>query len=333
MGRKRTTNTNLLDRMSAVRKPNGKVYYYYDTGGQPRYKPLGSDYLEAVRIWRDLHMAESPAAIQSLAYAIQKYSSDVIPTKAERTQVDNKAEIKKLLEFFEGARLEDIRPLHIRQYREWRTAKTRCNRELALLSHIWNMAREWGLTDLPNPCAGVKRNKEVGRDAYITDEQFSAILACAEPVLADAMELAYLTGQRPADVLKMRETDIREGCIEVKQGKTGAKLRIEAIGRLGEVIARCKSRKAGNVYNTALITGKTGKPISVQWIGELWNRAKAAAGIEGDIQFRDIRAKTVSDKEEITNIRDAQQLAGHSTVGMTETYSRKRRGQKITPLK
>jgi hypothetical protein len=38
-----------------------------------------------------------------------------------------------------------------------------------------------------------------------------------------------------------------------------------------------------------------GKSIIVQWIGELWNRAKKEAGIERDIQFQDLRVATRHD--------------------------------------
>jgi len=35
------------------------------------------------------------------------------------------------------------------------SAKARANREKALLSRLFNEAREWGYTDAPNPCQGV----------------------------------------------------------------------------------------------------------------------------------------------------------------------------------
>lgn len=336
MGRKKTANPNLPPRMIAMRKPSGKVYYYYDTGGKPRYVSLGAHYVDAVRKWADLEQGNAKhqaGHLLNFGAVVNRYRVEVIPTKAPRTQKDNEAELAKLLEFFGDGPLSEIKPLHIRQYREWRTAKVRCNRELALFSHIWNMAREWGATDLPNPCAGVKRNPTKGRDVYISDADYTAILAKAAPTLADAMELSYLTGQRPADVLKLRETDIRDGCIELRQGKTGRPLRIVITPALQAIIDRCKGRKRGDVYNTALVTGDQGKPISVQWLSQLWRRAKKEAGILNDLQFRDLRAKAASDKEEDGDIRDAQQLLGHSTVTMTEHYSRKRRGKKIEPVK
>lgn len=42
------------------------------------------------------------------------------------------------------------------------------------------------------------------------------------------MDIAYLNGQRPADVLKMRCSDIRDGFLWVTQNKTGQKLRVES---------------------------------------------------------------------------------------------------------
>jgi integrase len=351
MGRKRSTHNNLPPRLAAMRRGQ-KTHYYYDQGAKakPRYVALGSDYVSAIRKWADLEQGNAhkvAAGLTTFQQVATRYQAEIIPTKASRTQEDNLAELKNLLEFFGDGPLSKIEPLHIRQYREWRStdrvnaegrkikgAKVRANREIALFSHIWNMAREWGATDRSNPCAGVKRNRETGRDIYIYDEEFLAILAHAKPVLADAMELAYLTGQRPADVLKMRETDIRDGCLEIRQGKTSTPMRIAISGRLEALVDRCKARKAGSkVHNTALVVGAGNRPIGMSWLAQLFKAAKTAAGIERDIQFRDLRAKAVSDKEEVTDIREAQALAGHSTVTMTEHYSRKRRGKKVEPTR
>ncbi|MCF5709164.1 hypothetical protein GIV19_17980 [Pseudomonas syringae] len=44
--------------------------------------------------------------------------------------------------------------------------------------------------------------------------------------LRDAMDLAYLAGQRPADVIKASTHDLLEEYLTVGQGKTGKRLRI-----------------------------------------------------------------------------------------------------------
>jgi hypothetical protein len=77
----------------------------------------------------------------------------------------------------------------------------RANHEIALLSHVFNMAREWGYTAKENPCRGVKKLKEHPRDFYADDVVWNVVYSEACQELKDAMDVAYLTGQRPADVL------------------------------------------------------------------------------------------------------------------------------------
>jgi hypothetical protein len=46
------------------------------------------------------------------------------------------------------------------------------------------------------------------------------------------------------DVTAFRETDIRDGHLEVQQGKTGKRLRIAVVGELKTVVDRIAARKA-----------------------------------------------------------------------------------------
>ena len=46
-------------------------------------------------------------------------------------------------------------------------------------------------------------------------------------------------------------------------------------------------------------------------------------------QFRDIRAKAATDFDDLAA---AQRLLGHKTRGMTEHYTRDRKGQLVDPL-
>ncbi|WP_331717200.1 MULTISPECIES: site-specific integrase [Pseudomonas] len=67
-----------------------------------------------------------------------------------------------------------------------------------------------GLTEKANSCFGVRRNKEKPRDYYAGETVWNAVYAEAVQELKDAMDLAYLTGQRPADVLKIAATDLEQ---------------------------------------------------------------------------------------------------------------------------
>lgn len=335
----RTRNVNLPPRMIAVRK-RSRTYYYFDRGyaEKKRYVALGSDFIEAMRKWVELEQGNARiAAARLLTFddVADRYVREELPQKASRTQRDYLAQLVHLRKWFGDGPLAKIEPIHIRQYLDGRRkSPVRANREIALLSAIWNHAREWGATDRPNPVSGVRRHGEKPRTTYITDAQYQALYAVAPEVLRDAMDLAYLTGQRPSDALRMRETDIRDGCLEVRQSKTGTPLRIEIVGKLATLIDRLRARKSGmKIHDTALIVGVHGKAVSQHYIRTLWVDARNKSKLPAELQFRDLRAKAVSDKEDATgNIREAQALAGHTTVAMTEVYSRKRRGKKVRPV-
>jgi integrase len=297
MGRKPTSNLHLPKGIRA-RKRGSKIWYYYDTGGKPRKEiPLGNDYAIAVRKWAELQVNVKPQhqSIITFKYVAERYERDVIPLKSPATQKDNLRELIQLYKFFDNppAPLEKIEPINIRQFLDWR-GTIRANREKALFSHIWNKAREWGYTNLPNPCAGIKGFKEVGRkDIYIDDSTFNAVHNAASQTLKDAMDLAYLTGQRPSDVLKMTEHDIQDGVITVIQNKTGAKLRISIEGELSVLLHRIATRKSGyKVRGLALIVDDKGQRVTLRTLQGHFYRARNAAGIDhNQFQFRDLRGR------------------------------------------
>lgn len=324
--------------MRARIKSSGRVFYYYDTGKRPRREiPLGSDYAIAVKKWAELETDAKPGHLEIITfrYVAERYLREVVPTKSPATQKDNLRELSRLYKFFDNppAPLEQIQPVHIRQYLDWRKqAPVRANREKALFSHIWNKAREWGYTDKPNPCQGVQGHKESGRDIYVEDHEYQALWNAADEALRDALDLAYLTGQRPADTLNMAETDIRGGVLHVRQSKRGKKLRIAVTGRLATVIDRIMIRKRSyKVRSFVLVCKENGQPLTYYALRHRFDKAREKAGVK--FQFRDLRAKAGTDKAESQDIHAAQKQLGHKTIVMTEHYVRERLGDKVDPTK
>ncbi|WP_085599684.1 MULTISPECIES: tyrosine recombinase XerC [unclassified Pseudomonas] len=343
MGR-RPSKAGSIARMRERLKASGRTYYYYDAGGHPRKEiPLGCDYGLAVMKYAELERDRTATALVSqvitFRYVAEKYLVQVVPTKGAATQKDNIREMNRLLEFFDDppAPLDAIKPVDVRQYLTWRkSAPVRANREKALLSAIWNFARDVGYTALANPCAGIKGNKEKGRDVYIEDDLYRRVYEKAEIGLQDAMDLAYLTGQRVTDTRLMDERDVRSGQIWVKQGKTDTKRRIEIIGELKVVIDRIMARKAGHkIRSTRLIVTGDGKPMSSAMLRGRFDLAREAAGVDKALfQMRDLRAKAGTDKAESSgDILMARDQLGHTTVSMTEQYIRERKGKKVTPTR
>lgn len=325
MGRRRQSNFDDPPRFHK----KGKVWYHV-SGTLPRvWTKLSSDRAEALRLWAQREGVREDDSTKLFSVVARRYVREVYPTKAVRTRLDNDKELIHLLRVFGHMPIDAIAPMHIREYMDLRgqVAKVRANREKALFSHIFNKAREWGYTAAQNPCRGVKGFKETGRSRYITDEEFARVKSHAHFTVVDAMDLALLTGQRPADVLKIKGGDIRDEALWVVQNKTGNKIGIEITGELKAVIARitARPRRAISPY---LIQDEKGLPLTYFALRSRFDKARALAKV--DFQFRDIRAKSATDTGDLAH---SQKLLAHKNREMTEHYVRSRIGERVKPLR
>ena len=177
---------------------------------------------------------------------------------------------------------------------------------------------------MQNPCEGIKRFKEKGRvDVLVSDELFYRVLNNAEKPIQFALRLAYLTGQRPADVLKMRLTD--DNFLHVKQGKTAAKLRIEIAGELLNLINEINEYKATvNSLTDSILVNEKGQPLTRSTFRRGFDLARELAGVDKDaFQFRDLRARPQRLWIQKKIIRRGR-LAWATTQAMTVDYLRER---------
>lgn len=354
MRQKSTANRDLPPRMIRRRqkRKNGTIWigYYYngrDAEGKRKEIPLGSDLDDAKVEWARLERKAVPSPAHLIDRLFEEYEKKVMPKLTKGTQDDYQKGLRQLKKAFTGAPLDAMTPQIIAQYRDARKAKVRANREIALLSTMFTFAREWGLTDKANPCFGLRRNKETPRDYYAGEIVWNAVYDQAPQELKDAMDLAYLTGQRPADVLKVATTDLNAGFLMVKQGKTSKKLRLRLEDEgvqsgLSAFIDDLQERRAlKGIKTSRLITNTSGLRMSQQMLRNRWDEAREnaaiKAGADGDsalavlirqFQFKDIRPKAASEIE----LGHASRLLGHSTEEMTKKVYR-RVGEIVKPTK
>lgn len=357
MGRPRNPrNSDLPPGMVRRRRPRKDgtewIGFYYVarwSDGTRTEIPLGTDLNQAKQEWARLEKSKIPPPPSELMGGLfDRYEREIIPTKRPRTQQDNRAELRQLRKAFQNAPITAITPQVVAQYRDARTAKTRGNREIALLSHIFTIAREWGVLEGENPCARVRRNKEQPRRFYADDAVWSAVYAEAVQELRDAMDLAYLTGQRPGDTIGATTADITEQYFLVEQSKTGKRLRIRLFNDQGEpnglhafLDGLIERRKFTGITTSRLITNESGLRMSYGMLRNRWDEARqrAARKVEAvdeamaarirEFRFMDIRPKAATD---IEDIGDASKLLSHSKEQTTMTIYR-RVGEIAKPTK
>lgn len=282
------------------------TYYYLDTGSNRRQEiALGTEYFLALRKYVELAIPHRAASEIKFGDALQRYIAEIVPTLSANTQHTHLSDAKHVSAFFSTAPIDQILPMHIRQFLDrHRTTPTTANRCKRLVSTVWNHARGWGYTNAPNPCTGIAGFSLAKRTVYISDTVFDAVYSHASAPLRDAMDLAYITGQRPADALLMSEHDIVDGYLILTQMKTKHPLRIVISGKLAQLIERIRQRKkAHKVVTAALLVNQWGKRLTAPTLrNQLVVARKAAAKAHPELAkeieefwFYDLRAKAADD--------------------------------------
>ena len=333
MGRRRKSNFTLPPRLYL------KHGAYYYVSRENKWTRLSDDKAIAFAKWAEIE-GETPREsgsekpiTGSMAALIDKYMIEIAPKKAKATYTGNLMEAKNLREVFGKMLVLEIRPTHIAKYLDIRGLKApiRANREIALLSHIFSYAMRWGQADR-NPCLGVAKHTEKGRDRYITDLEFESVKKLASNLIATVMDFAYITAMRRGDILKLRLDQINEEGIWIKQSKTGTKQLYEWTDGLFDVVARAKALKRP-IRGLYLFCTRQGQPYSDTGFKAMWNRVQVKWADQGGqrFTFHDIRAKALTDAK--AKGMDAQSLAGHATSAMTEHYIKQREFKRVKPLR
>jgi hypothetical protein len=333
-------------RVHTRRRLNGKVatYYFYDNRGTG--KPdvsLGSDHETALKRWKEIHH-DAPRIVGTLEEAFGRWNDEVLPTydNAETRKGYAKG-LKKLRPVFGTATWESIRFAHLKEYLKRRSAKTQANRELSLLSVIWNWARGEDLTQVPWPAAGMERsrwkNSEDAREFEVTDVLFEAVYAEADAVLRDCMDVVTATGMRLTDVrtILLPAGDL----LRLKANKTGKKVdfEISMSAVLPDLIARRRLLKADHLM---LLSTPTGRPVSATMLRSRWDAARAAAAAKAEERGEDALAKEIRSmflrdmRKRASDLADdlegASKLLQHGSTQLTQRHYRTK-ATKLKPVR
>lgn len=325
-------------------------YYFVDRN---TWTFLGRDYSEVLAKYEVL--IRSRGRLRTLGECMDKYLLEVIPQKAANTQRDNRAELARIKSVFGHMQPDDVLPVDIYAYLDARVnektgkpAKTRANREIALLSHVFTKAMRWGVATR-NPCLGVEKHVLKPRDRLVTEAELEAFSNFAGEFIAAYLGLKALTGLRKSDLLAIKMGDLTDEGIEVRTKKTGVRQcflwtddlraavdRILAIPRRHRVleVVHGNTKRAIPDPERFLFSTKRRDQFTLSGFDTLWQRAMREAMKAGILKERfvehDIRAMAATRAAEEGH--DAQKLLGHASRQMTDKYVKSRSVVRVVPL-
>jgi integrase len=210
-------------------------------------------------------------------------------------------------------------------YKESGASVGTINRELAVLSHLFNKAVEWGWLD--RRPAKIKRFKEDGgRITYLTVDQVKRLVECAKedanPQIYPFMVIGLETSMRMMEILSIRRehVDLQRRVIFIPKAKAGAREQ-PITAHLAEFLAGLMAGlPKGTPWLFPSPAAKEGHSIDIR---KPFCRVVAAAGLDPSQVVRHTLRHTA-----ITHLVQAgvdlptvKRISGHKTLAMVERYS------------
>jgi integrase len=164
----------------------------------------------------------------------------------------------------------------------------------------------------------------------MTDEEFILIRENADPLLECIIDLAYLTGLRIGDILKLKRSDIKDSELHVTTQKTDKKLVFPVTNDLEVILTRAKALPRP-VLSDYLFCARNGSAMGRNTFNSKFITLKKKVGLHNqNLHFHDIRAKAATDAA--NQGLNAQRLLGHKNRNQTDHYIKQRQVDKVTPL-
>lgn len=246
----------------------GSRWHYmvdYCIGGRRRYHVIGADgdstgrldptawtpesaRREVIRIRGLLANGQDPDATRDMptlrAFAERYMQEHALPFKRPRSAEGDRGLLDRhLLPEFGDLRLDQIDTARVTRFAHARkNIGVTANRALALLSHIYTKAGEWGLVPTSqNPVRGVPRFRERHIERFLSPEELGRLGQAlrelekegrqqpdhaVSPFALAALRLLLLTGMRPSEVLALtwQDVDLANSVLRLPESKTGRKV-------------------------------------------------------------------------------------------------------------
>ena len=326
-----------------VFEKDGSYYYVTAIGKKRQWKKLCRVKQGLPELYRAMaELMASDVLDDSMPKLIGEWIKEIGSTHSKKTQANDAYMCREVGKAFVEFRASQVTPPDVVEFlKAYRPMPRSYN---AYRSHIrelmrYAIERGWRLPG-SNPVDSLRTMALKARSRYVTDSELRRIKVAAcygedgkrtrsGPMICALIDMAYLTCQRIGDLLTMEWSEVGQNGILFEPnkvaGSTGAKVLIGWTPKLADVVRRLKDFKKRHIR--FMIVPQDGQPYTYYGAGTAWKRAVKRSGITG-VHFHDLRAKALTDVDEMRGIGQAQRMGGHSTQTQTADYVRHKTARK-----
>lgn len=301
-------------------------------------------------VWRDRSSAETT----TLYALLDRYRQDVVP--AQKGSETASLRVRTLMgDSIAQYRLVALSPLVLAEWRDRRLAAgakgSTINRELNIVSAVFNWARRELMIQVENPVAGIRRPKDPpARNRRLESDEEERLLGALEdhsaeieredgkryrrgtknPYIKPLVSLALETAMRRGELLSLTwpNVDLRRRVAHLPDTKNGDSRDVPLSSRAVAVLEGLKAKRDEQQKAEKVTTLRRKKlaqddrvfPVTPNALKLSWQRAVKRAGVD-DLHFHDLRHEATSRlAEKVPNLIELAAITGHKDLRMLKRY-------------
>lgn len=234
-----------------------------------------------------------------------------------------------LIPFFKDKPLARISSFDIERFKKTRVdagvTQGTVNRDLAVLSHLFNKGIEWGWLD--HHPAKIKRFKEnPGRITYLTPEQIGRMIEAAKedqsPYVYPFIVIGLGTGMRRMEILSIRleHIDLDKKTIFIPEAKAGSRVQPMTQQLADFLKGYVEIAEPGQEWLFSSIGSKSGHVVAIE---KAFRRVVENAGLDPkQIVRHTLRHTAITHLVQAgVDLPTVKRISGHKTLAMVEKYA------------
>jgi len=284
---------------------------------------------------RGVHIKRSPSESMTIDAALDRYLTEVTPTKRSSTQSAERMRAKQLKKSLGGYSLASLSPDIVAKYRDGRLtvgkSPSTVRLELAMLGHLYTIAiKEWGLGLVYNPVASIRRPAPApGRNRRLSWSEARRMLkscdAHSNPMLAWIVRIALYSCMRQGEILSLTrdQVDLGRRIVRLTETKNGSARTVPLSKRAVRVFRQALSNPIQPAGTSLIFFGEPGRDGKRRpyRTNRVWAVALERADIV-NLHFHDLRHEAISRLVESgLSDQEVAAISGHKSMQMLKRYT------------